>query len=118
MMQPDTQVATLRATNFFPVMDVALPDDMPASVKASGPALAAMSGAPDALPVLLPMGMGDLNGQFNQVYADTFERIILGGQDIRAVLDEQAGVLRGLMEQAGARCWAPDAPSEGPCPVN
>ncbi len=118
MMKPETQVATLRATNFFPVMDVALPDDMPASVKASGPAIAAMSGAPDALPVLLPMGMGDLNGQFNQVYADTFERIILGGQDIRTVLDEQAAVLRGLVEQAGARCWAPDAPSDGPCPVN
>jgi multiple sugar transport system substrate-binding protein len=118
MLQPETQVATLRATNFFPVIDVALPDDMPASVKASGPAIAAMSGAPDALPVLLPMGLGDLNGQFNQVYADTFERIILGGQDIRAVLDEQAVALRALIDQSGARCWAPDAPSEGPCPVN
>ena len=118
MLQPETQIATLRATNFFPVIDVAMPDDMPASVKASGTAIAAMSGAADALPVLLPMGMGDLNGQFNQVYTDTFERIILGGQDIRPVLDEQAGVLRGLMEQAGAKCWAPDAASDGPCPVN
>ncbi len=118
MMQPETQVATLRATNFFPVVDVALPDDMPASVKASGPAIAAMTGAADAMPVLLPMGLGDLNGQFNQVYADTFERIILGGQDIRTVLDEQAVALRALMEESGAKCWAPDAVSEGPCPVN
>ena len=91
---------------------------MPASVKASGPAIAAMTGSPDALPVLLPMGLGDLNGQFNQVYADTFERIILGGQDIRTVLDEQAVALRALMEQSGAKCWAPDAASDGPCPVN
>ena len=34
MMKPETQVATLRATNFFPVLaDVTLPDDMPASVQ-------------------------------------------------------------------------------------
>jgi len=48
MLTPETQIATLRATNFFPVIDVDLPDDMPASVKASGSAITAMSGAPDA----------------------------------------------------------------------
>ena len=46
-----------------------------------------MTGAADALPALLPIGLGDLGGQFNQVYIDTFERIVLGGQDIREVLD-------------------------------
>ncbi|MEX0627265.1 MAG: ABC transporter substrate-binding protein, partial [Cucumibacter sp.] len=50
MMQPSTQVATLRATNFFPVVAVDLPNDMPNSVKVSGEAVAAMTGAPDALP--------------------------------------------------------------------
>lgn len=118
MLKPETQIATLRATNFFPVVPVTLPDDMPASVKASGPAIAAMTGAPDALPVLLPMGMGELNGQFNQIYADTFEQIILGGADIRGVLDAQGAALGALMTEAGAKCWAPDAASEGPCPVN
>ena len=118
MLEPETQVATLRATNFFPVMEVALPDDMPASVLASGAAIAAMTGAEDALPALLPVGLGDLGGQFNQVYVDAFERIVLGGQDIRTVLDSQAETLRGLMDQAGAPCWAPDAPSAGACPVN
>lgn len=54
MMQPETQAATLRATNFFPVVDVVLPDDMPASPKTSGPAIAAMSGAPDTLPLVAP----------------------------------------------------------------
>ncbi|WP_246831286.1 ABC transporter substrate-binding protein [Pseudotabrizicola formosa] len=118
MMKPETQIATLRATNFFPVIATELPDDMPASVKASGPAIAAMTGAPDALPALLPMGLGDKGGQFNQVYNDTFERIILAGQDIPTVLDEQAEVLRALMVEANAPCWAPDAASDGPCPVN
>jgi multiple sugar transport system substrate-binding protein len=118
MLKPETQIATLRATNFFPVVATDLPDDMPASVKAFAPAIAAMTGAPDALPALLPMGLGDKGGQFSQIYIDTFERIILGGQDVRAVLDEQAEVLRALMVEANAPCWAPDLASDGPCPVN
>jgi multiple sugar transport system substrate-binding protein len=118
MLQPETQIATLRATSFFPVVEVDLPDDMPPAVVAAGQAIAAMTSAPDALPALLPVGLGDLGGQFNQVYIDAFERIVLGGQDVREVLDSQADALRGLMEQSGAPCWAPDAPSEGACPVN
>ncbi len=118
MLQPDTQIATLRATNFYPVMELELPEDMPASVRASGPAISAMTGAPDALPALLPVGLGDLGGQFNQIYIDTFERVILANQDIRQVLDSQAEELRRIIDEARAPCWAPDAPSEGPCPVN
>jgi multiple sugar transport system substrate-binding protein len=118
MLKPETQIATLRATNFFPVKAVDLPDDMPASVRAFGPAIATMTGAADALPALLPMGLGDLGGQFSQIYTDTFEQIILAGRPVRATLDAQADVLRALMIQAGAPCWAPDEPSAGPCPVN
>jgi multiple sugar transport system substrate-binding protein len=118
MLQPDTQVATLRATNFFPVVDVDLPEDMPASVRISGPAISAMTGAEDALPALLPVGLGELGGQFDQVYKDTFERIILANQDIPQVLDQQAEELKRIIDEAGAPCWAPDAPSDGPCPVN
>jgi multiple sugar transport system substrate-binding protein len=118
MLKPETQIATLKATNFFPVVDVKLPDDMPASVKAFGSVIATMTGAPDALPALLPMGLGDLGGKFNQVYVDSFERIVLGGQDVRGVLDEQATALKALIDQSKAPCWAPDKPSEGACPVD
>jgi multiple sugar transport system substrate-binding protein len=118
MLQPDTQVATLRATNFFPVVEATLPDDMPASVQQAGAAITAMSEAEDALPALLPVGLGDLGGQFNQVFIDTFERVVLGGQDVREVLDEQGEALAQVVQEAGAPCWPPDAPSDGPCPVN
>ncbi|MEM9442162.1 MAG: ABC transporter substrate-binding protein [Pseudomonadota bacterium] len=117
MLKPETQIATLKATNFFPVVDVELPDDMPASVREAGKAIAAMSGAADANPGLLPVGLGELGGKFSQVYSDTFERIILAGQDVRAVLDDQSNALRAIMEEAGAPCWAPDPVSDGPCPV-
>lgn len=118
MLKPETQIATLKATNFFPVVDVDLPDDMPAAVRISGAAIAAMSGSKDANPGLLPVGLGDLGGKFNQVYVDAFERIVLAGQDVRMVLDEQAEALRKIMVEANAPCWAPDKPSNGPCPVN
>ncbi|UWQ23132.1 ABC transporter substrate-binding protein [Jannaschia sp. W003] len=117
MMEPETQIATLRATNFFPVVDVELPDDLPPAVKAAGDAVAKMSASADANPGLLPAGLGDKGGDFSRVFSDTFERIVLAGQPVRDVLDEQAETLRAIMEETGAPCWAPDAPSEGACPV-
>ncbi len=117
MMQPDTQIATLRATNFFPVIAVDLPDDLPPSVKAAGDAIALMSSAPDANPGLLPAGLGEKGGDFNRVFVDAFERIVLAGQPIRQVLDDQKRRLISIMQETGAPCWAPDAPSEGACPV-
>ena len=117
LIDPATQIETLKATNFFPVVDVTLPDDMPAAVRINGAAIAAMSGSADANPGLLPVGLGDLGGKFNAVYVDAFERIVLAGQDVREVLDDQANTLRSIMEEAGAPCWAPDPASDGPCPV-
>jgi multiple sugar transport system substrate-binding protein len=61
--------------------------------------------------------LGDQGGAFNQVFVDSFERIVLGGQDIRAVLDDEKGRLAAIMIASGAPCWAPDAPSKGACPV-
>ncbi|TCS64553.1 ABC transporter substrate-binding protein [Primorskyibacter sedentarius] len=117
MLKPETQIATLRATNFFPVVDVDLPDDLPPSVQAAGNAVAKMSASADANPGLLPAGLGDKGGDFNRVFVDAFERIVLANQDIRAVLDDQKAALAAIMEETGAPCWAPDAPSEGACPV-
>lgn len=117
MLQPETQIATLRATSFFPVVDVELPADVPPAVKAAAGAIAAMAGADDANPGLLPTGLGNMGGDFDRVYVDTFERIVLARQPIRAVLDDQKRKLQSIIEKTGARCWAPDAPSDGPCPI-
>ncbi len=117
LLAPETQIATLRATSFFPVVEVELPDDLPPAVQAAGEAIAKMSASPDANPGLLPSGLGERGGEFNRIYVDTFERIILARQDIRRVLDDQRDRLAEIMEESGAPCWAPDAPSEGACPV-
>lgn len=118
MLKPSTQLNTLRTTNFFPVVDAELPSDMPAAVRISGDAIAKMSGSADANPGLLPAGLGDQGGKFNQVYVDTFERIVLAGQPIADVLADQKKTLANIMQETGAPCWAPDAPSDGACPVD
>jgi multiple sugar transport system substrate-binding protein len=48
---------------------------------------------------------------------DTFQRIVLRNEPVRAVLDDQAKVLDALMKGTGAPCWAPDKASQGACPV-
>ncbi len=117
MMKPETQIATLKATNFFPVVDVALPADLPASAKMAGAAIALQSTAKDATVSLLPVGLGALGGKFNKVYVDAFQRIVLGGEDIKTVLDAQAKELAAIMDEAKAPCWSPDKASAGTCPV-
>ncbi|MEM7303223.1 MAG: ABC transporter substrate-binding protein [Pseudomonadota bacterium] len=117
LMKPETQIKTLKATNFFPVVNVDLPDDLPAAVKISGAAIAKMAGSADANPGMLPAGLGKQSGKFSQVFTDTFERIVLAGQPVRAVLDDQKKALAKIMNETGAPCWQPDAPSEGACPV-
>lgn len=117
MLKPETQIATLRATNFFPVVDVTLPGDLPPAVKAAGDAIAKMSGSPDANPGLLPAGLGAKSGEFSSLYREAFERIVLANQDIKTVLNDIKPRLQAVMDASGAPCWAPDAPSDGPCPV-
>jgi len=43
--------------------------------------------------------------------------VVLRGEKPRAVLDRQAEGLRKIIAETGAPCWLPDAPSQGPCPV-
>ena len=74
--------------------------------------------AGDALPSLLPVGLADQSGLFNKVYRDAFQQIVLRNADIKRILDRQAQSLERIIQKTGAPCWAPDEPSNGPCPVN
>lgn len=118
LTQPETQVKTLRATGFFPVVEVELPDDLPANVKISGAAVTAQANAGNANPSLLPVGLGDQSGLFNKIYQDAFQQIVLRDADVKQILDRQAKALERIIKKTGAPCWAPDSPSDGPCPVN
>jgi multiple sugar transport system substrate-binding protein len=71
----------------------------------------------DAVKSLLPIGLGAEGGNFNKIYVDTFTRIVIKGEDIQSVLNDEATQLQALMNKTGAHCWAPDPPSTGPCQV-
>lgn len=114
---PEIQLKTAELVGFFPTLSVPMPEGGDPGIAAMAAAVNATQSAPDAVISLLPVGLGDKGGEFNKVYTDTFQRIVLNGEDIRTVLDAQAQALAGIMEVTKAPCWAPDAASDGPCPV-
>jgi len=117
LTQPQTQINTLTQLAFFPATGAQIPTDLPPGVKLEADAVAKQSAAPDAIPSLLPVGLGAQGNEFNKVFTDTFTRIVINNEEVQQVLNEQAVKLQALIDQAGAPCWAPDPPSNGPCKV-
>jgi multiple sugar transport system substrate-binding protein len=117
LSRPATQLRLAAETGFFPVVRADLPPDLPPAVRLAANAIAATQDARDAKVSLLPVGLGDKGGEFNKVYTDAFQRIVLRNENIRAVLDAEANALRTVMNATGAPCWSPDAASDGACPV-
>lgn len=118
LTEPSVQVTTLREVGFYPVVQVDYPGFVSPGLKLQGEVVLKQTNAPDALPALLPQGLGAKGGDFNKVYRDTFTRIVLNGEDIRKVLDEHKPILQAIMNEAKAPCWSPDPDSGGqPCQV-
>jgi multiple sugar transport system substrate-binding protein len=115
-MMPETQGAVLRDLAFFPVVSGVDMTDLPAGVALEAGAVTAQANSPDALPALLPVGLGDRGGEINQIFKDAANQI-LDGADIQTTLDEQAANLQALLNDTGAACWPPDPPSEGACQI-
>jgi multiple sugar transport system substrate-binding protein len=117
LTQPQTQIVTARSVGFFPVVKAELPPDLEPGLKMSAAAIEKMQSAKDALPALPPIGLGPRGGEFDKVFMDTFQLVVLRGRNPRAVLDREAETLNGLMSETGAPCWQPDPPSSGACQV-
>jgi multiple sugar transport system substrate-binding protein len=117
LTQPQTQIVTARSVGFFPVVRAALPSDLEPGLKMGAAAIEKMQSAKDALPALLPIGLGQRGGEFDKVFMDTFQFIVLRGQNPRAVLYREAEVLNRLMTETDARCWQPDPLGSGACQV-
>lgn len=117
LTEPSTQLTTARAVGFFPTVKATLPADLDPGVKAAAAAIAATENAKDALPALLPVGLGTHGGEFDKVMLDTFQLIVLRGGKPHDALAREAPVLQKILNAAGAPCWAPDPPSTGACQV-
>jgi multiple sugar transport system substrate-binding protein len=117
LTQPKQQTATAAQLAFFPVTSAPVPSDLNPGVKLETEAVQKQTSAKDALPALLPIGLGAKSGDFKAVFMDTFQRIIIKGEEIQPVLESQAKTLQAIMDESKAACWAPDPPSDGPCKV-
>ena len=117
LLTPAAQGATAREVAFFPVTSAELPSDLPQGVSMISEAVVAQTTADNAIVSLLPVGLGAKGGDFNKIFLDTFQRIVLRNEDIQTVLDEQATMLQAIMDEVKAPCWAPDPVSDGPCQV-
>jgi multiple sugar transport system substrate-binding protein len=113
----DVQLQTASLVGFFPTLNVKLPEDLDPGVALLAGAVTATQSAPDAVISLLPVGLGDKGGEFNKVYMDAFQRIILQNEPVSDVLKTQGETMAKLMADTKAPCWAPDAKSDGACPV-
>ena len=117
LTQPKQQTATAANLGFFPVTSAPVPQEVNPGIKLEAEAVQRQAAAKDALASLLPVGLGGKAGDFNNVYLETFQRIVLKNEPIQQVLDGEAKILQGIMNDAKAPCWAPDPPSNGPCQV-
>lgn len=118
LMKPETQVKMAAELGFFPVVKATLPADLSPGVKLLAEGVDKTQNARDALVSLLPVGLGAKGGEFNKVYMDAFQRIVLRGEPVKAALDAQAAQLKAIIDETKAPCWAPDkASGDKPCPV-
>jgi len=117
LLQPATQITTLRVSSFYPVVKAPIPGNLDPGLKAEMAAVQAQQDAPDAHPALLPVGLGSHSGEFDRIFTDTYQRIVLRGQDIHRVLQLEGRQMQHVLDEAKAPCWAPDPPSQGTCQV-
>jgi multiple sugar transport system substrate-binding protein len=117
MMGKATQARTLGSVGFFPVVGARLSKQLGEGLLKMNAGVIKMQRSDDALKSLLPIGLGSEGGNFNNIYTNTFVRIVVRNEDIQKVLTEQAAALQAIMDKTGAPCWAPDPKSNGPCKV-
>jgi multiple sugar transport system substrate-binding protein len=118
LLDPATQGITLAEVSFFPVATGEVPADVGPGVQAEANAIAGQSGAEDALPALLPVGLGDQGGAYSGVFQDALSQIVVELNDPAEVLAGLAPTLQEIFDSTGAPCWTPDEVVEGqPCVV-
>jgi len=117
LTQPETQARILSELAFFPVVSGVVTEDLPEGVALEASAVETQANSPDAIPSLLPIGIGERGNEINQIYRNAFDRVVINGEDVTTVLEEEGGNLQALLTDTGAACWAPDPVSDGPCQV-
>jgi multiple sugar transport system substrate-binding protein len=117
VLSPEVQSATLSQLGFYPVISGVDTSGLSAGLAKQAEAVATQSASEDAIVALLPVGLGERGGEINEIFRNAFNRIVVNGEDVQTVLDEEAATLQSLLDDTGAPCWAPDPVSEGACQI-
>lgn len=117
LTEPETQAKTLQQVAFFPVIEGDLPGDLGEGIQKEADAVAATTSDEAALPSLLPVGLGEQGGAYNEVFRNVFQRVVIDEGDIQEALQTEAETLQQILDAADASCWPPDPESEGVCQV-
>jgi multiple sugar transport system substrate-binding protein len=117
MLSVSTQAQTLGSVGFYPVITAKLSQRLGPGLLKQATAVKRTQNARDALPSLLPIGLGAEGGNFNTAYRNAFRRIVINNENIQTVLREEGQRLQGIFDRTSAPCWAPDPPSRGACRV-
>jgi len=118
LSMPETQGKILKELGFYPVVGGVDTAGLPPGIAIELEAVNKQANAANALPALLPIGLGERGGEINQIFKNAHDRTVINGEDIAKVLTEEGANLQKLLNETGAPCWAPDPASTGPCQVN
>ena len=111
------QARTITEHGFFPVVSGRLSKQLnPGSLKLAA-AVKVQQSTKDALPSVLPIGLGAQAGTYAKVFTDSFNRMVMNKEDPTTVLKDEGSQLQALLNAAGAACWQPDPRSTGVCQV-
>ena len=111
------QARTITEHGFFPVVAGKLSKKLnPGSLELAA-AVKKQQSQKDALPSVLPIGLGGQSGAYAKVFTDSFTRMVLNKEDPMSVLKDEGSQLQTLLTAAGAACWQPDPKSSGVCQV-
>jgi multiple sugar transport system substrate-binding protein len=115
LTQPVIQIRTLRETGFFPVVAYGAKDGIPRYLQELSSAVDMQANSRYSIPTLVPMGLGERGGDFNNLFMLTFSEIVLEGKDPTRVLNAKARELQQILDEENANCWLPDVSLERPC---
>lgn len=113
LMEPATQIETLRRNAFFPVIQTELPTDLSGAIALEAAAVRRQQRSSGALLALPPVGVGAKDGEVSQIFKNCFQEICLNNSPVQSVLDKQASQLNTILKALAVPCWAPDPVSPG-----
>jgi multiple sugar transport system substrate-binding protein len=117
LTQSAIQDRTLIETGFFPVLSSQAGTSLPLYLRSLSAAVGNQAASRDAVPTLVPVGLGERADDYNKLFMMTFSQIVLEGRDASAVLNSNAVFLQSLIDEQNVKCWLPDVSEERPCKI-